>query len=1178
MENLLVLLDKIQHISPLGVFCQDTVVVQNPGMQHWLNLSLAKQRGISMNISYALPAQFLWKLTRELASDEAVPDQSPYSREVLAWRICALLATNEVCEDADFASPTAYWLVKNEQSKQEKEQEAVNAQADLKRYQLACQLADLYEQYLIFRPNWIDCWHEGGVALVKDISKRSAKDQSLFDDLTNDLPKLVLWQAKLWQLLIKQQAYNPVSLMNDAINNIADKKHLLPKRLSFFGLNAMAPMWLDFINALSEHIDVHFFHLNPCYAYWGDIVSEKQAIKAISQWVDGHDDISQTVGNPLLANLGQQGREFLALLQNYSVVNIEAFEALTTTEENKESKQANSVLAHIQQDILTLSDARQAPITLKDDSITITSAHSALREVQGLHDWLLHQFNDDPSLTPKDILVMCPQIENYAPYVSAVFTRGWQDLSDDIPPLPCSIADRASLNAEPIVAAFSELLTLPDSRFQVSQLVGLLRLEAMQLKFDLSLEELSKIILWLDQATVHWGLDDEHKQTILKSPEANNNFTWQQGLSRLLRGFAFGDTDSYDSSGNSHVIFQNQLLISSVEGGEALLLGKLMLILEQLQFFAAQLATPRSANNWQSYLMNMVDELFDIQTDQAFSLINQALVSLVEYCHHAKFTDKISLLIVRDFLNNHFSQPDPGRQFMIGQVTFCSMLPMRSIPFKVIAILGLNDGEFPRQRQPLGFDLMEVTPPKLGDRSRRGDDRYLFLEAIISARKALYLSYQGRNIKNNSEKQASLVLKELMEYLELGFGWDFSLDKSFDKTLDNASDLRQLPMQAFSDKNYHGKYKGFDDKWLTLKNPLADISCVIANNDSGQNNDLLISAEEAIGNSDNLNISLDQMVRFYQHPVKAFAQQQLNLYFAQNEITLEDSEPFASDRLQSYLLRQQLLDACLTSISASSTLENDKEAVLAKKLDTVKLAAKLSGKFPDLPSTEQTFIGWQEDSIAFAEQITIQQADNPEFIDIQLSLETTNKQKITVQTKLPIKADKVVFYRSSSAKAKDLFTLYLHQLFVQVYQDQMLDVNSVEQSALSKLTATTGLYFDTKSQKVTQYLFADLAEAKSKLLNLIKLFFLGQQQALLLNGDIAQQMFKRDRKGNFIAFEQSNFDKLWQDPNAMFALGDDPYMHYFWPQCPELSEHQGLLEDVYQNMYQDLTLVKEENK
>ena len=665
MENLLVLLDKIQQLSPLPVFAQDTVIVQNAGMQHWLNMSLAEQRGISMNMRFALPSQFLWNLIRNLASDEDVPEQSPYSREVLAWRIDTLLASSEVTGDECFQVATQYWQANSADN--DSENSSYSDAKQLKRYQLACQLADLYEQYLIFRPEWIHDWHQGVFNAFDQADNASSSGS---DEAEQSLESNAIWQGKLWHLLVREQAYDPRDLVALAIKNLNNteklKAQILPQRLSFFGINAMAPLWLEFINALSQQIDVHFFHLNPCYAYWGDVVTEKNAIEA---WLKGTDfshqesadlaDVNLQVGNPLLANLGQQGREFMALLYQYSTINIDVFESavadLATEQINNEkannekasSEQAQpslderkqaSVLACVQEDILSLSDARHSTPNIYqeapkvDGSVLITSAHSALREVQGLHDWLLHQFNQDKSLTPKDVLVMCPQVEQYAPYVNAVFTRGWQDIADEVPPLPCSIADRISKDAEPLVAAFSQLLTLPDSRFQVSSLIALLRLPAMQARFAINLDDIEKITHWLELSAVHWGLDKTHKQQVLSQSsattldDATDSFTWQQGLSRLMRGFAFAD---------HRVIYQNQLLLPTIEGSDSELLGKLMLIIEQLQLTAAKMSKARSATQWQQFLFELLTQLFDDENDNGLAIVRSAIESLVEYCQHA---------------------------------------------------------------------------------------------------------------------------------------------------------------------------------------------------------------------------------------------------------------------------------------------------------------------------------------------------------------------------------------------------------------------------------------------------------------------------------------------------------------------------------------------------------------
>ena len=1234
MENLLVLLDKIQQLSPLPVFAQDTVIVQNAGMQHWLNMSLAEQRGISMNMRYALPSQFLWNLIRNLASDEDVPEQSPYSREVLAWRIDTLLASNEVIDDDAFRVASDYWQAKANNT--ELTAEKYHSEAEqLKRYQLACQLADLFEQYLIFRPEWIHAWHLG------EFTAFDQPTSATFDASNENFESNAIWQGKLWHLLVREQPYDPRELVALAIKNLNNvdrlKAQALPQRLSFFGINAMAPLWLEFINALSQQIDVHFFHLNPCYAYWGDLVTEKNAIEA---WLKGTDfsaesavgdekntdadlaDINQQVGNPLLANLGQQGREFMALLYQYSTINIEVFEsavadlaleAITSAEQANPSPEAieqANILASVQQDVLSLSDARSPDsasyqkAAKVDGSILITSAHSALREVQGLHDWLLHQFNQDKSLTPKDVLVMCPQVEQYAPYVNAVFTRGWQDIADEVPPLPCSIADRISKDAEPLVAAFAQLLTLPDSRFHVSSLIALLRLPAMQNRFGINLDDIEKITHWLELSCVHWGLDKAHKQQVLaqsqasvsndesaapsestREPQASarlnatsDSFTWQQGLTRLMRGFAFADHS---------VIYQNQMLLPTIEGSDSELLGKLMLIIEQLQLTAINMSQARTASQWQQFLFDLLQQLFDDDNDNGLNIVRTAVESLVEYCQHAVYNSAISLAVIRDFLNSHFSQPDPGRQFMIGQVTFCSMLPMRSIPFKIIAVLGLNDGEFPRQRQPLSFDLMTTTPAQLGDRSRRGDDRYLFLEAIISARQALYLSYQGKNIRNNKDRQPSLVLKELMEYLARGYGWQL-LGLNTEAATNILSQVRQLPMQAFSEQNYLGKFASFDANWLQLRRAKADIESAAKNNTANSAKNIAIEVTGPVTANHDESLSAIDVIRFYQHPGRYYAQQALYLYLDNRNTVINDVEPFVANHLDSYLLRQELLNYYLAPEQSKQSCED------------ILLSAKLAGNLPDLPSTDELIKGWQQDSEGFSQFIIAELGQNHALtiapidcsVTLNLASALTNQnlfandwyskvemailkavlpKRLTLNCKLTIVDNKAVFYRSSSAKAKDLFTLYLHQLIVQTAQVEALETDALSagNALFADVLASHGYYFDTKSQQPSQFYFSDIDDAKGQLLRLIVAFYLGQHQPLLLNGDIAEKIRKSK------VFEQTQFEQFWSDSNSFQAFGDEAYVQYFWSQCPDYQTVSPRLLSLYQPMFDALQTVKQ---
>ncbi len=1065
LENLVILLDKVMQVSPGNLLNEEVILVQSKGMQHWLNLSLAESRGISMNLKFSLPVQFFWQQMRGILGKDQVPEQSPYAREVLSWRLFDLLADPEVTDSLFCTEPTVYW------------RKGQGAQDELKRYQLASQLADLFEQYLIYRPDWIFDWETGG-----------EPDK---------------WQAHLWRLLVAQDPQHPLRLLQQAKAMLRQGSYHLPERISLFGINAMPPLWLEFLSQLGEQTQVHLFHLNPCVEYWGNLQSEKQIAKQLDRWTLADDDaFMDEPGNPLLANLGAQGREFLNLLQEQTSIEIPVFDA--PDELPVAGDASPRVLHRIQTDILKLTDAREAPESQVDDSVVIASAHSALREVQALHDWLLHQFNQDPDLTPKDIVVMCPQVESYAPYVDAVFAHGWTDHAETVPPLPCTIADRTLKESEPLVELFSSLLELPDSRFQVSRILAYLRVPAVQLKFDISDDELDQISHWLSQAAVHWARDSEHKAQLVGAEGLNDRTSWQQGLSRLLLGFAHGDSAS---------IYQDQLLLPDVEGDQALLLGRLMQLLSLLSRYTAELSRPRTALQWKTFLNEIKEGLFDEVSDDQVGqqILTQAIDDLSEYTQAAGFTGLIPLVVVRDFLTLHFSQPEPGRQFMAGQVTFCSMVPMRSVPFKVVAILGLNDGEFPRQRQPMGFDLMAHDKPRKGDRSRRGDDRYLFLEALISARDKLYLSYQGHDIKTNKRREPSLVLRELMEYLERGYGWSFPQE--------GGGDLHSVPLQPFSPDNYLGEQGSFNAAWLKLSHK-AEL----------RENLLPLPALELSPEP----VSIDQLVSLFDNPSRAFAQQRLQLYLDAAGVEVpEDSEPFVSNHLDRYLLQEALIEAQLAG--------EDTETLLQQ--------ARLSGQLPDTPVMAQELQAWAEQAAQFTDHLQAQGVDQLEHKNLEFALNG-----ITLTSRQPWLEEGLIYWRLASPKGKDDVRLWLNHLLAHCVTGQPIN--------------TRGIYRDVKKDKVREVHFEPVADAPAQLSQLLDLWQKGMQQPLLLNATLGQ------RYGLSENFDETQLYKAWAGDMMNPGLVDNPYVAWFWPQMPAWGEVEADLSDCYTALYQHRREVK----
>ena len=924
LEHLSFLLTTLLRQQPMGVFTPETILVESPGMQHWVSMQLATEHGVAMNIDYPLPVRFMWNTARTVLGQDKVPKQSPYRREVLTWRIDNILQDGSLMSAEAFEQVNRYW--QNAGSEQEQ---------GLQRLQLATALADVYEQYLLYRPDWLFKWE--------------ANERAVFDDME-------IWQREIWRILVKEQPLHPARLHQMTLEAL-EAGHLpneptnkLPNRVIVFAINTMAPQLIAFFDALAQHIDIHIFHLNPSINYWGEAKSSSEQAKllrleGLKKWME------EDQSNPLLGNLGKQGRELFNLITELDTFEISAFDSPDFEEASNSGENVHryGLLEYIHNDILQAAQPKPLTHDLreKDDSVTIMCTHSALREVQVLHDHLLHWLSQDKTRTPSDILVMCPAIENYAPFVDAVFHRvGTKALAGrGQVRLPCTIADRSPMDAEPLIAAFMALLQLPDSRFGVSDIMDYLQLDSVQKRFSVSQDDIEQMVVWLKQAHIHWGLNSAHKTAVSEGVDLDDTYSWWWGIRRLLMGMLAPD---------SEVIVSDLLTIPDVEGQSALTLGKLIDVVALLGEFAQVLTAPRTAAQWSKALISLRDACFMPikEQQQSWDLIAKVAADLAARCEEAGYEHELTLRQVRDLLLNRFSSPDAGNHFMTGQVTVCSMLPMRSIPFKKVCILGLNDSEFPRKSSPLGLDLMAGAGRQIGDRSRRLEDRYLFLEAIISTRDSLYLSYQGNDVTNNSERQPSLVLAEFMDMLENSYALDLS------KYSVNA------PLHPFSEEGFTGTLPSYETGWLRLADALqkTKLNTDEADNDSTNDADTSTLAPSADTlSTQSLRLSGIQIARAFKDPLEYFSVQRLGVNLSQSFTLLENSEPFETNAL----LRYQVLDAIFSSAERVAPEKDDVTSLsYSEKVITF---ASLRGDIPNNPVARDEVDMWKEGALALSQ-------------------------------------------------------------------------------------------------------------------------------------------------------------------------------------------------------------------
>ncbi|RPI04232.1 MAG: exodeoxyribonuclease V subunit gamma, partial [Zetaproteobacteria bacterium] len=542
LERLADDLAEVLRTPVMPALAPEIVAVQSNGMARWLRMRLADRLGIAANLHFPLPSTLIWQLFGRLLPD--VPDRSPYDREVLVWRLMAMLPALDGA--GPFAPLRAY---------------LADAEDDLRRHQLASRIADLFDQYLVFRPDWILDWERGG----------------------GDT-----WHAPLWRELVESVGgSHRVRVQERVLAALAATPvpgSVLPTRLSLFGIPTLPPSQLAVFARLAEALEVHLFLLNPCRQFWAEIRSEREIARRVTDR-DPRELYFET-GNSLLASCGTQGRDFLGLVLDCDPHEAGAFE-----------EPGEDTLLHcLQTDILHLQNRGEHgvprnPIRSDDRSVQIHSCHSPMREVEVLYDHLLALFEADPALEPGDVAVMTPDIEAYAPFVEAVFGTAEPDRR-----IPFSIADRRQRAESPVATAFFSLLEIVESRFGADQVLGLLEIEPVRRRFGIAEADVAQIRDWVRETGVRWGVDGESRAAL--DLPATSEHTWRAGLDRLLLGYAL--------PARGRRLFAGILPYDEVEGAPSRVLGLLCSFAEAL--FAARdgLARRRPISEWADALLNLL--------------------------------------------------------------------------------------------------------------------------------------------------------------------------------------------------------------------------------------------------------------------------------------------------------------------------------------------------------------------------------------------------------------------------------------------------------------------------------------------------------------------------------------------------------------------------------------------
>ncbi len=903
-ENLAAVLAELMGSQPLDdPFAKDLILVQSHGMGVWLQQQVSQSLGVAAMIESTMPAAFIWNLAQRLLPEEHVVAR--FEKASLRWEIFERLPEKLLAPE--YSSLKQYLL--NSAGLTERTQ----ASEELALYQLSERIADLFDAYQNYRPDWIAAWESGESVLVMGEGGRSAGAGSV---------EIEAWQADLWRSVypdIKMEARRHRARQLQSLAAYLDQNSRLPpdisipERIFVFGLPALPPQWLPLFVALSRHCEVHFLAQNPCRYYWGDILTESQALRLQQDLVSKNVSTETAAdtfveANPLLASWGKLGRDYVSLLFRYDDIDgVSSFPF-----DLYETPTDSCALGAIQLDLLNL-EAKVRQVGDEDNSIRFARCHNRLREVEALRDHLLGLIDQQDDLETRDIVVMVPDVQDYAALFEAVFSRPVKDQNGQNAYLPFAVSDQALGAETPVIESFKSILQLKTNRVTASQLLDWLDIAPLRARFELSEDDLSQIKQWIHSLNIRWGLDEAHRDQVLGLEGSGEGNTWLQALSQLVHGYLYGADTLLNLAG------RQALAVACSSSEQQVLAGKVMRLIDTIEQCRDALCGNKTVDLWLIEIARVWRLWFDPESVEpsALSLVDKSLSQLAEQVAHADFNAQLDFDIVLHAFSALLDKESVSQRFLAGSINVCTLMPMRSIPFKVVCMLGMNEGQYPRVEQRFSIDLLARTESRRGDRSRRDDDRYLFLEALCSAREHLYISYCGFDEQDNSERFPSVLVTELRHYCDRFFR--LQVNGAAAEAMSSEAWTSTHHLQPF-DHDYflaglsnQGRCtQTYSSDWIALHvpeseenvgSPVAELAPEIV---GGAQLDLLAHAEESASEEAVQRLDLNDFVRALVHPVKCFYEHQLGLRFSGLDAGLEDDEPFGLNGLEQFSMKSEI--------------------------------------------------------------------------------------------------------------------------------------------------------------------------------------------------------------------------------------------------------------------------------
>ncbi|MBO4648541.1 MAG: exodeoxyribonuclease V subunit gamma [Lentisphaeria bacterium] len=961
-------------------FARETVVVQSQGMSVWLNQQLADP--VAANLETPFLNSFV-----DSVLDSVCPADGPLmTEEWMFWKIFRLLLSG----GTEFPELARYT---NGEDK------------TMKACQLAEKLANLFDQYQIYHRDLLEAWRE------------SQKD--------------VCWQARLFRRISEGATGRDQRFVRFFRKDLTPEElRKLPRRVTLFGISAMAPVYFDFFRRLARFSEVWFYYLNPCQEYWAENSPLRKSAGKAWRRMCADEIPDEPLGNPLLASLDRQGQDFFRYLMSIedeapddSRSVFAPVEEETLFEDRIAGSAEPGVLQILQNDILLnlirkpvregdaappdpgVAEPLPMPESGPDDSVTIHACYSDLRQVEALYDQLLRLIERE-GIQPRDILVMAPDIGRFEPYIQAVFGGGESRLQNQF-----SISDRSLRQQNRCADTLFRALELIRGKFEVTAVFDLFENPELGNRWDISGADLDDLRSWVIRLGVHWGVNAADHQT--HCGVAFDEFSWEPALDRLLMGYAVAENDM-EQLDDPIVPFD------AAEGKEAVKIGNFTGFLLKLFELREKLLAPHTLSEWTPLLNELLELLFSQQSGnyREIAALRNTFDRFQEVEAEQGMTEPLDLRLAGYLLEKLLVPTGISEPFLRGKITFCSLMPMRSIPMPVIAILGLEEANFPRRDLQLGFNLIPPVRQRAAlERSRNREDRCIFLEALLAAKKRLLLFYNGMNSKTGKDMPPAVPLAELHDALQAVFRPGKESEKvpvpfvtrhclqAFDRRYFQG----ETRLFSYSEDNYRaaGAFAEFlesenvrdqlppDDGAKILKG----YPSRIANWPEGQEPETLHK------------VSPLQLEKFFQNTSRFFLETAAGIRKNYEEPALEDSEAIVPDHLQRHQLRSAMLKGVRQGISA------ERQYLLLRKTNQLQPGAAGVTMFDDELAKLQAI---PEDWLS--------QYSDCENQDVSLTVDG-----IQIAGTVPVNResrDPYVICLSASSVGKNLISLWLRHLIL----------------------------------------------------------------------------------------------------------------------------------------------------